>query len=149
MAKALSLEVQEIINVLNKMAYDYGVEINKKTILKRAGKITLQKLRSNAPVLEGHLRDSMAFLNFRKDKNGVYVGPRYHAATNSEGERKNAIAPHAHMVEYGFIDRSGKKVEGKPFIKQTYDQTKAQVLSNLEKEVVKFQRSLEKKYGKA
>lgn len=147
MAKSINVEVQEIITKLNKMAKDYGVEINNKTILKRAGKVTLQKLKSNAPVLTGNLRDAMAFLNFRKDKQGVYVGPRYHTTTNSEGEARNAIAPHAHLVEFGFIDKSGKRVEGKPFIKQTYEQTKGQVLANLEKEVAKLQSKLEKKYG--
>lgn len=149
MTNNLSVEVKEITDKLNKIAYDYGVEINKKTILKRAGKITLLRLKNNSPILTGNLRDSMAFLSFRKDKTGVYVGPRYHTTTNSEGEARNAIAPHAHLVEYGFISKAGNRIEGKPFIKQTYEQTKNQVLKNLEDEIVKLQSRLEKKYGKA
>lgn len=149
MANNLTVEIKEITERLNKIAYDYGVEINKKTILKRAGKVTLLKLKENAKVDTGALRDSMAFLSFRKDKTGVYVGPRYHTTTNSEGEARNAIAPHAHLVEFGFISKAGNRIKGKPFIKQTYEQTKNQVLKNLENEIVKIQSRLEKKYGKA
>ena len=148
MAKDLKIEVADIIQRLNKIEYDYGQEINKKSLFRNAGRKVVKQLRSNAPVDEGNLRDSMAILNFKRDKTAIYAGPRYHSATNSEGERRNAIGPHAHLVEYGFITRSGKRVEGRPFIKQTYNQTKAAVIATLESDVIKLQKRLERKYGK-
>lgn len=142
-----NLEVKQIMDRLNKMSYDIGVDINKKTILKKAGKVVLEKLRSNAPVDTGGLRDSQAFINRPKDKTGVLVGARYFSSTNSDGERKNAIGPHSHLIEFGWIDRAGNRHEGRPYVKQTYEQTKNQVVSNLISEVDKLEKRLEKKYS--
>lgn len=144
---SVNIQVKDIVNRLNKMSYDIGVEINKKTILKKAGKVVLEKLRTNAPVDTGNLRDAQAFINRPKDKTGVLVGARYFSSTNSDGERKNAIAPHSHLIEFGWIDRGGNRHEGKPFVKQTYEQTKNQVVTNLISEVDKLEKKLEKKYS--
>lgn len=144
---SVNIEVKDIVNKLNKMSHDIGVDINKKTILKKAGKVVLEKLKSNAPVDTGNLRDAQSFINRPKDKTGVLVGARYFSSTNSEGERKNAIAPHSHLIEFGWIDKAGNRHEGKPFVKQTYEQTKNQVLSNLISEADKLQKRLEKKYS--
>lgn len=145
----INKQVNEAIKNLRKIAYDHGVEIREKTYLRRAGKVAKDKLSSAAPVVTGNLRDAAAFLNFKKDKEAVYVGHRYFSRTDSEGQRKNAIAPHSHLVEFGFIDRAGNRVEGNPIVKQTYELTRLQVLKNLEKEVEKLQQRLERKYGKA
>lgn len=130
-------EMQRVIRKLGQVEHYIGQTINKKAILKKAGKPVLKKLQTDAPRDKGNLQESMAFLNFRKDKQAVYVGPRYNARTNSEGALSNKIAPHAHLVEFGWIDKNGNRHEGNPFIKHTYNSTKEIVLQNLNNEIQK------------
>lgn len=140
-------EFNEIIRKIRQMENHYGVAINEKTIFRRAGKIVKDTMRQETPVDTGGLKESIDFLNFRKDKRALYVGARYNSSINQDGERNKPIGRHAHLVEFGFIDRSGKRVEGNPFVKRTHDKTKDVVLKNLEKELIRIQKGFERKYG--
>jgi len=117
-------EINAIIKKLNVLQSKYASEIKSKRVLKKAAKPALDTLKSNTPVDTGELKRSMQFLPFNRDKTGVYVGPNY---------RKGGSI--AHIIEYGRITKSGKIIEGKPFIFKSYEQTKGQVLVNLTNEL--------------
>ena len=140
----LQFELNHISKKLKELELEHGKAINQKTIFKRAGKVVLQKLQSNAPEDTGELKKSHAFINRRRDKTGILVGARYFSNTNSEGEKTNATGKHSHLMEFGWIDRSGKRHEGRPYVKQSYEQTKNQVESNLIKEIDKVQKKFER-----
>lgn len=144
MANSINLELEAITKRLKAMGREYGVEIRRKNILKRAGKVVVTTMKGKAPEDTGDLKQSVNFLNFKNDKEAVYVGSKIDRKKEYDGKRPPAN--YAYLVEFGFVDKSGKRVEGTPFVKQTYDQTKNQVLSNLEKEIEKTQQRLERKY---
>lgn len=126
-------EINLIIKKLKALEYKYAEEIKTKRVLKKASKIVVDQLKDNTPVDTGVLRDSMEFLPLNKSKNSVFVGPNY---------RKGGS--HAHLVEYGHVAVNGKRVEGNPFIFKSYEQTKAQVLANLTKEIKTLQDRFER-----
>lgn len=125
----IAAQMQRVLNDLYKTEAFIGRAIRKKSLLKRAGRVVLTTLKEKAPERSGKLKESMDFITFRKSKNAVFVGPRYFAKNGKPG------APHAHLVEFGFTARNGTFVQGNPFIKQTYEQTKLLVLKNLEDEI--------------
>lgn len=127
---------QEINNVLLKLGLlknKYYQEVQEKKIFKKAGSFVVSILKSNAPVYEGNLRNSIEVLPFRRSKNAIHIGPNY---------RKGGS--HAHLVEYGHLTKNGKRVEGNPFTKKTYEDTKFQVLANVIKEIESLQKKIEK-----
>lgn len=128
-------EMANIIKNLYKIEDYIGKAISKKAILKRAGRIVLTTMKEKAPEDTGNLKNSITFMAFKKSKNAIYVGPQYYRKYNSMGDVANTIGPHAHLVEYGWVTKKGKKVAGRPFIKQTYQATKEIVLKNLQNEI--------------
>jgi hypothetical protein len=140
-------QFNEVIRRIREIENHYGIAINEKTIFRRAGKVVKDTMKQETPVDSGGLKESIDFLNFRKDKRALYVGARYNSSINQDGERNKPIGRHAHLVEFGFIDRSGKRVDGNPFVKRTHEKTKDVVLKNLEKELIKIQKRFERKYG--
>jgi HK97 gp10 family phage protein len=131
-------QMAKIINRLHLVEDYIGKEINKKALLKKAAKPMLQALKTNSPIDKGNLKNSMAFLTLKRSKDAILVGPRYYTRTKADGNNTNAIGPHAHLIEFGWKAKNGKRIEGKPFIKQVYNQTKMMVLSNLENEIQKL-----------
>jgi HK97 gp10 family phage protein len=118
----IDIEIADINKKLNRLAQGLKEDLQEnKAVKKKAARPVVNAMRTNAPKgPTGNLKRSIQILPLKS--NDVFVGP------------KAKIAPHAHLVEYGFKHyRNGKKVEGKPFVKQSYDQTKAQVLEILKK----------------
>lgn len=108
-----------------------------RNLKKRASKFVINEMRAKAPTAKfeiirkdknikpGALKRSIQFLPLRKSFD-VFIGPRA------------KIAPHAHLVEYGYVHWKDKKFkQGTPFVKQTYEQTKGQILKNLIAEATK------------
>jgi hypothetical protein len=143
-AADIRIEVSNIVKRLKEMEYHYGREIKEKVIFRRAGKVVKDTLKQDTPVDKGNLKASADYLNFRKDKNGLYVGNRYGSRKDIEGNNLKPIGPHAHLVEFGFIDRAGNRVEGNPIVKNTYEKTRLKVLANLENELIKLQKRFER-----
>lgn len=114
-----------------------------KSFLRQGGKIVLKEMKNRVPVDTGQLRDSLAIMNFKRQPNSIFIGARYFGRVNSEGTNVSKIGPHAHLVEFGFIDRSGKRVEGHPFVKPTYIATKAASEAAVIKAIEKFQKNWE------
>lgn len=141
----MSAEANKINAKLKFILKEYEGAINAKALLKRAGKLTLETMKNKVPVDTGRLRDSLAFLNFKRDPMAIYVGARYRSPKDQDGNDKRPTGRHAHLVEYGFIDRSGKKVEGTPFVKQTYEATAQPTLKALENELERFHSKMEKR----
>jgi HK97 gp10 family phage protein len=140
----INTDINRVVLKLRSMEKQYLTAINEKTILRRAGKVVKETMKQEVPTDTGNLKESLDFLNFRSDKTGVHVGARYNSSVNQDGERNKPIGRHAHLVEFGFIDRSGKRVDGNPFVKRTYEKTKLQVIKNLEKETEKLQKKIER-----
>lgn len=119
-------EINKILGNLRDIENYIGQAISKKVLLRKAAKPAVDSLKSNTPVDTGDLKKSMEILPLNKSKNNIFVGPNY---------RKGG--PHAHLVEYGYIARNGKRVEGNPFIFKSYNQSKVLVLSRLNLEIQK------------
>jgi hypothetical protein len=103
---ALKKELKEIQLNMIKLAGKIDNQIKRKDMMKRAGEPLLNEVISTAPVDTGNLKNSIEYLPFNKSKYSVFVGPNY---------RKGGS--HAHLVENGFIDRSGTRVEGKKWMR--------------------------------
>jgi len=117
-------DINLIIKKLNVLAEKYRGEIRSKTVLRKASKVVLNKLKDNTPEDTKGLKASMKFLTLRS-KTGVFIGP----------DLKDKPIPLAHILEYGRITKNGKRIEGNPFIFKSYEQTKGQVLVNLTNEL--------------
>lgn len=113
------------------------------SFLRAGGKIVLKEMRNRVPVDTGQLKESLAMMKFKGDINSIYIGARYYSRVNIEGENVSKIGPHAHLVEFGFIDRSGQRVKGKPFVKPTFVATKATSEAAIIKAIEKFQKQWE------
>lgn len=146
-------EIKEIIDSLSIMQNEYAHEIKKKTILRRSAGVLIANLRYNSPKDTGNLSESMRVLPLYKSKSSIFVGPDYKGQKikgQEEGEdEREGIGSHAHLVEYGHITKSGKRIEGQPFIKQTYEETKHLVLRDLKTEIIELQKRLERKLKKS
>lgn len=102
--------------------------IQAKTLLRRASKIAVTTMKAKAPVGDtGNLERSIKFIPSRKRKKSIMIGPSYGKGGGN----------HANLIEFGFIHPSGKRVEGQPFVLETYDETKNQILDNLRTEIKK------------
>lgn len=123
---------QQIANIMNN-ATAIGTYLDKsiqaKTLLRRASKIAVTRMREKAPEDTGALSRSIGFISARRKKRSVMVGPIYGSGENAGN--------HAHLVEFGFIHKGGKRVEGQPFVLETYEETKGQILDNLRLEIKK------------
>ena len=100
--------------------------IQAKTLLRRASKIAVTTMKEKAPVGDtGNLERSIKFIPSRKRKKSIMIGPSYGKGGGN----------HANLVEFGYVHPSGKRVEGQPFVLETYDETKNQILDNLRTEI--------------
>lgn len=141
---SVKIDVQNINRKLQELSAKMGKEIKEKTIFRKAGKVVKDTMKQEVPVDTGRLRDSIDFLNFRKDKESLYVGARYNSSVDENGQTTKPTGRHAHLVEFGFIDKSGKRVEGNPFVKRTYNKTKDVVKANLIKEIDRLEKRIER-----
>lgn len=97
-------------------------------ILRKATKFVIVRLKAKAPVGEtGNLERSIGYIRNSRYRSKVLIGPQY-------GKKGGN---HANLIEFGFIHHSGKRVEGQPFVLETYEETKGQILSNLRDELKK------------
>ncbi|HMR88483.1 MAG TPA: HK97 gp10 family phage protein [Saprospiraceae bacterium] len=121
-------QINNIVANMGRISSYLDKSINAKTILKRASKVAVQRMKSKAPVGDtGNLERSVGFVSARKAKGKVLIGPRYGKGGGN----------HANLIEFGFIHPSGKRVEGQPFVLETYQETKDQILANLRAELKK------------
>ena len=140
----MSVEISNISNQLSILANGLKKEVQQNKALKRKAAKPLEvAMYFNAPkskktvirkgkiIPSGALKRSIKFLPLRKTED-VFVGSDFR------------IAPHAHLVEFGFRHHTGEQVPGKFFAKKSYEQTKSQVLINL----VELAKKEFEKYGK-
>jgi hypothetical protein len=131
-------QIQEVVKNLEKMLQKYNTAISQKTILKKAGRPALTGIRNAAAEIKdtGALMRSAEWIK-TKSKRSVMAGFNY---------RKGGS--HAHLVEFGFITRNGKRVKGRPIVKETFEATKDQVLQNLIEEMKKTQATIERQIAR-
>lgn len=121
-------QIAGIVSNMNAISTYLDRSIQSKTLLRRASKIAVDRMRSKAPVGDtGNLERSIGFISSRRRKKSIMIGPKYGKGGGN----------HANLVEFGFIHSSGKRVEGQPFVLETYDETKTQILTNLQNEIKK------------
>lgn len=124
-------QIAEINKALNILADGIKKDVQRNKALKRKASRTLEAaMYLNAPrakhtvkrngktIAPGALRKSIKFLPLRQSDD-VFVGSDFR------------IAPHAHLVEFGFNHHNGNFVPGKHFVEKSYEQTKGIVLSEL------------------
>jgi hypothetical protein len=121
-------QMNQAIDNLYKMAKTVNAQVNRKDILRRAGNVAKQELKSRAAEIQdtGNLKKSVAWV-LNKIKSAVYVGYNY----KNKGR-------HGHLIEYGWTDRGGGYVPGYGLVKKTFEATKEQVLKNLIEESKKI-----------
>ena len=131
-------EITDIVNALEKMLKKYNTAISQKTLLKKAGRPALAGIRNAAAEIKdtGALMRSAEWIK-TKSKRSVMAGFNY---------RKGGS--HAHLVEFGFITRNGKRVKGRPIVKDTFEATKDQILQNLIEEMRKTQATIERQIAR-
>lgn len=119
-------QIANIVSNANAISTYLDKSIQAKTLLRRAGKVAVRAMKSKAPVGDtGNLERSIGFISSRRRKKSIMIGPRYGKGGGN----------HGNLVEFGFIHSSGKRVEGQPFVLETYDETKGQILDNLRAEI--------------
>ena len=131
-------EITDIVNALEKMLKKYNTAISQKTLLKKAGRPALAGIRNAAAEIKdtGALMRSAEWIK-TKSKRSVMAGFNY---------RKGGS--HAHLVEFGFITSNGKRVKGRPIVKETFEATKDQILQNLIEEMRKTQATIERQIAR-
>ena len=131
-------EIEQAVKALYTMLDKYNTAINAKTLLKKAGRPALDGIRQAAGDIKdtGALMRSAEWIN-TKSKRSVMAGFNY---------RKGGS--HAHLVEYGFLTKNGKRVEGNPIVKKTFEATKDQILKNLIDELSRTQAKIEREIGR-
>lgn len=127
MSRTIDQQIYDIVGNLKIMAEYLDKPLREKTLLRRASRFAVDKMKQKAPVDTGELKNSIGFLPRRKAKRSVFIGP----------SSKGFIGIYPKLIEYGYISRSGKKIDARPFVKPTYEETKGQILSNLRNEITK------------
>ena len=121
-------EIQlNMIKLVGKVQY----KIKQKDLLKRAGEPLLNEVVNTVPIDTGNLKNSLEYLPLNNAKYNVFIGPNY---------RKGGA--HAHLVENGFIDRSGKRVEGQKWMRKSLRKKSGEVLMNMKKEFDDFMKTV-------
>ena len=120
--KGFEEAVAKLANIADKKQMDRRIN----AAFKKAAEPVLEIAKSKAPKDTGALRDSI-ILNSKKLRNGnrsVRVGPKTgfvgdFAGTKEKGGAVSFSKPskYAHLVEYGFTMRNGRKKRGKPFMR--------------------------------
>lgn len=94
-----------------------------------AGVMLRDQARANAPYDDErkrgtHLKDAI-FVDWGVDsKPNVLVGVSY-------GLRGRKGAPHAHLIEYGWINRAGRRESGKPFMRPAIASTGPRIADHI------------------
>lgn len=114
-------QISDIIKSYYAFLDQYNLEVRKKDILERAGKIVIKTLKQKAEAIRvtGNLKKSAGWIK-TKSKTSVLAGFNYW---------KNGR--HAHLVEFGFIAKNGQYVPGYNLVRNTYEETKGPVLQQL------------------
>ena len=127
MNKDIDKQIYDIVSNLKIMAKYLDKPLREKTLLRRASKFVVNRMKEKAPVDTGEMRDSIGFKKLRRAKRSVFIGPG----------SKGWIGIHPKLIEYGYVNRSGNRVAAQPFVKPTYEETKGQILDNLRNEITK------------
>lgn len=144
---------QQILKIkykLENLSRQLGKDTQGIKFFRQAAKPVVDKMKANARGIKndkyatGRLKESISLMAYRKAKNFVFVGPQYYKKYDKDGNPKNVTAPHAHLVEFGFVTKKGNKIPGNPFVKKTYNQTRYTVLAALQKEVIKLTKKAER-----
>ena len=127
-------QINQVVDNLFTMLDRYNTSINKKTILKRAGKPAIDQLKQEARSIKrtGALLRSIQWINTRS-RNSVFAGFNYRRGGS-----------HAHLIEFGWITKNGNRVEGNPIVRRTYDRVKEEIFSNLVNELERTQAQIER-----
>lgn len=138
MANSINREINEAVDQLYKMLDKYNTAINNKALLKKAGNVALKSLRQKAGDIQdtGALKRSTTWIN-TKSKRSVLAGFDYWNG-----------GLHAHLVEYGFVTKNGNYVPGYNLVKNTFEETKEQILKNLVEELKDTQSKIEREIGR-
>lgn len=116
-------QIKHISAQLNRLTKQMYITVSEnKSLKKKASKRLKEDVKTSAPKgPTGNLQKSIQYLPFKSSD--VFIGPSYR------------IAPHAHLVEYGFVHYRDKKRKDKwsgiGFMRKAYDRNKAEVLQNL------------------
>ena len=131
---SINAEINQAVKNLYDMLDKYNTAISKKTLLKRAGAVALKGLKDEARKIKrsGDLLKSAGWIN-TKSKSSVLAGFNYRRGGS-----------HAHLIEFGWVTKSGSRVEGNPIVKRTYERTKNMIVQNLEMELKRTQAKIER-----
>jgi len=133
MADSVTSQINKVNKQLNDLADGLTKDVQKNKALKRKASRSLEAamylnapkskntvLRNGKTIRPGALKRSIKILPLRKSYD-IFVGSDFR------------IAPHAHLVEFGFNHHNGKFVNGSHFVEKSYNQTKDIVLAELVK----------------
>lgn len=103
---------------------------------RKSGNVVKRKIKeviqAKGLVDEGDLLNSIAIIT-RISKHGeIFIGPRY------KRRGGKGSANHAHLVEFGFMHKSGKVVAPRPFMRPGYEAAKTEALKKLSDEIEKI-----------
>lgn len=138
--------IEEIEMNIEKIAQKMEPDVVESILLKQA-KLVQQQIIINAPVETGRLKNSIT-ANILRRKSGSKYAPGLVAVNRNP----KTGAPHADIVEFGHIIRSGKKgtpgrktlyskitmshyVQPHPFFRPAWDSMKDQVRTSIEEEI--------------
>lgn len=93
-------------------------------------KAAKQKLKDDDKVKTGKLLKSIGIITRLSQEGDVFVGPRYSGVNQ---------ARYAHLVEFGFYHRRGKRfIPGSPFMRPAYESSKQEVINEIISETKKL-----------
>jgi len=147
--KDFDRQVERVIKKLNTIPKQYRTK-TRKQILKEASAPLVAVAQQKAPTSDGNrprtitlknggkveyhpgnLELSIRVLNFRKSPS-VFVGPKFRKRRKG-GDTYGANKRKTDAYYAGFIEFGTSKMAAQPFMRPAYDQTKNQVVSQIEK----------------
>ena len=112
------------ISSLIESSLDFDNEVDE--IMEDTARDIIEDIKSNAPIGKSkeHLKDSFTYL-----KEGTKVHKSITIYFSSKGRL-------VHLIEFGFIHRSGKFVNARPFLRPAYDKNEPKMETKI-KEAIK------------
>lgn len=122
---SLNYVSNELGNILAEMFSEYGEEIKEKAeaITKNIANDFAEKLKLETPrsdYLGEHLADSVQVTE-RKEKQYGRTGKTYTVHYDKDGSQRWRIA---HLLEFGWTAKNGKKIERKAFVRPLFDKNR-------------------------
>lgn len=112
-------QLNHLFKKMDKMAMGLSKELQQnRRVRQEASKFIIPIMKSKVPEKTGKLKDTVGFIKLRSSL--VMIGPSFRPTR------------HAGLVEFGFVHHKSKKfVPGVFYVRNTYDETKQQLLRNL------------------